>query len=186
LSQSAKSAVDGSFQFQGLPDGTYTLCAQSPNAGYLDPCRHAAVPLQVTLTAGQPSKNNVVKMTAGSILHVRIQDPQQLLAKTTDRPASAWIPQSTEDLTVGVWGAGVPGLQFYPAYIAGRDSAGMDYQVTIPKDTPLAVYVTSKHLKVVDGTGAALTNNSSRQNFQHNTGDSNPKGFTFSIAGVLP
>lgn len=183
FSQTTTSDSKGAFQLQGLPTGTYTLCAQAPAGGYLNPCGSAAVPLQVKLTAGQISGGNVVNMRPGSVLHIRVQDPQQLVTATINPTTGSAKPP---DLVVGVWGPGSPGTQFYPARISATDSAGIDYQVTIPLDTKLAVHISSKHFKLANSGGSALNGNFEQANFQHVTGDANPKSFTYSVAGVLP
>jgi hypothetical protein len=183
FSQTITSGSNGAFQLQGLPTGTYTLCAQAPAGGYLNPCGNGAVPLQVNLTAGQISGGNVVNMRPGSVLNVRVQDPQQLVTPTINPTSGSPKPP---DLLVGVWGPGSPGSQFYPAWISATDSAGIDYQVTIPLDTKLALHISSKHFKLANAGGSALNGNFDQVNFQHATGDANPKSFTYSVAGVLP
>jgi uncharacterized surface anchored protein len=184
LSQTVTAGADGTFQFQGLQAGTYTLCAQALAAGYLNPCEFASVPVTVSLAAGQKSGNNVVGMVAGSVLHVRIQDPQQLVAvqMASQKTGGAQSP----DISVGVWGTGNPGARFFPARVTGTDSAGLDYQVTIPQNTSLALHVSSRHLKLTGATGAALAGNTSQQKFQHKTGDVNPVSFTFAVTAVIP
>jgi hypothetical protein len=176
-SQTVVSGPDGSFEFAALPKGTYTFCAQVPAGGYLDPCNWGAVPLQVSLPAVQ-SSGIVVRMVAGSVVHVRVQDPQQLLSSTS----IGALP----DLAVGVWGQGYTGSQYYPAHVAGKDAAGLDYEVTIRRDVPVALHIASRHLKLADISGAAIAGNASQENFQHNTGDANPKSFTWSITEVIP
>jgi Carboxypeptidase regulatory-like domain len=189
LSQTVTAGPDGTYGFSGLPAGTYTLCAQALAAGYLNPCEFASVPVTVSLSAGQKSGNNVVGMVAGSVLHVRIQDPQQLVALQTasQKTGGAQSP----DINVGVWGPGNPGTRFFPARLTGTDSAGLDFQVTIPQDTSLALHVSSRHLKLAGVTGsgvagAALEGNASQVKFQHKTGDVNPVSFTFAVTAVIP
>lgn len=183
VSQTVTAGADGAFAFQGLPAGTYTVCAQAPASGYLNPCEFATVPLKVTLTAGQKSANNTVGMVAGAILHVRVQDPQQLAVPAAS--VKAGIPPSP-DISVGVWSMGFPGSRFFPARITGTDSTGLDYQVTIPQDTSLALHVSSRHLKLADAAGAVLTGNTSQTKVQHKSGDANPVSLTFSVTGVIP
>jgi hypothetical protein len=184
VSQTATAGPDGTFQFSGLPAGTYTLCAQALAAGYLNPCEFASVPVTVNVKAGQKSENNVVGMVAGSVLHVRIQDPQQLVAvqMASQKAGGTQNP----DINVGVWGAGSPGIRFFPARLTGTDSAGLDYQVTVPENTSLALHVSSRHLKLAGATGAALAGNASQVKFQHKTGDANPVSFTFAVTAVIP
>ena len=81
---------------------------------------------------------------------------------------------------------GYPGSRFFPARITGTDITGLDYQVTIPHDTALALHVSSRHLKLADATGAVPTANMSQVKVQHKSGDPNPVSFTFSVTGVIP
>jgi len=181
FSETVTAGPDGTFGFEGLPTGTYTLCAQALAAGYLNPCEFASVPVTISLAAGQKSGSNVVGMVAGWVLHVRIQDPQQIVAVQM-----AGQKGGTPDINVGVWGTGNPGSRFFPARVTGTDSAGLDYQVTVPRDTLLALHVSSRHLKLADASGGALTGNASQQRFQHKTGDANPVSFTFAVTAVIP
>jgi hypothetical protein len=130
----------------------------------------------VTLAAGQRSAGNLVKLKAGSILKVRIQDPGNLKDRKT---ADGREP----DLSMGVFG---PRGIFYPVHITGKDNAGADYQLTVPRDTPVKFSILSKNLKLADANGAALPGNASQQAFQHATGDANPRSFRYTIIGVLP
>ena len=183
FSQTATAGQDGTFEFDGLSAGTYSLCAQAPAAGYLNPCDFASLPQTVTLAAGQISSGNLLKMVAGSILHVRIQDPQQLaIASASQKSATTQLP----DIQAGVWAPGFPGSSFHPARLTGTDSSGLDYEVTVPLNIPLAFHLSSRHLKLVDAGGAALASNAIQQRFQHNSGDANPKAFTFAITAVIP
>jgi hypothetical protein len=183
VSETVTAGADGTFGLQGLPAGTYTVCAQAPAAGYLNPCDFATVPLKVTLTAGQISSNNTIGMVAGATVLVRIQDPQQLAIPAAS--VQKGVPPSP-DLSVGVWGGGNPGILFFPAHLTGTDSTGLNYQVTIPHDTSLALHVSSRHLKLADATGAALAGNISQKKIQHNSGDPNPVSLTYSVTGVIP
>src|SRR5438552_3769316 len=53
FSKSTKSSVDGAFQFQGLLPGAYSLCIQTPDDLYLDPCQWDGTPTTITLASGQ-------------------------------------------------------------------------------------------------------------------------------------
>jgi hypothetical protein len=78
---------------------------------------------------------------------------------------------------------------------AGRDSAGFNYQLTVPLDTPLTFHLVAAKLKLSDDAGVALpatsqpstqATSASQTAFQHSSGDANPKSFQFTITGVNP
>jgi hypothetical protein len=58
--------------------------------------------------------------------------------------------------------------------------------LAVPLDTALSFHIASRDLKLGDANGVALPANASQQAFQHATGDSNPKGFAFTVLGLLP
>ncbi|HWQ55157.1 MAG TPA: carboxypeptidase-like regulatory domain-containing protein [Bryobacteraceae bacterium] len=182
--KSTKSGGDGAFQIQGLVDGKYSLCVQAGDQ-YLDPCQWNGGPTGVVLTSGQAVAGIKIALTPASVLNVQVQDAQKVLGqKTKDgrRP----------ELTLGVWGS--RGL-YYPARLAGNPPAAgglqggittYSYQLAVPRNTALKLYIASRDLKLGDSTGVALPANASQQTFQHATGDANPKSFTFFVLGLLP
>jgi Carboxypeptidase regulatory-like domain len=178
ISQTAQTSADGSYQLQGLTPGAYSVCVQVPGDGYLDPCRFGSPTQPITLTAGQPSLGNVMKLKPASTLKIRLNDATGLLTQYTK-------DGHEPDLLIGVFGSG-PQRTFYPAHLVARDKTGSDYQVAIPLDTALVLSVASNSLTLADATGIALPNNSSQQGFQHATGDPSPPSFVFTVTGVNP
>jgi hypothetical protein len=184
LGRNTKSGGDGAFQVQGLTAGTFTLCVQAGD-GYLDPCQWNGSPVTVTLAAGQAATGISVRLTAASVVTIRVQDAQNVLAqKTKDgrRP----------ELTLGVWG---PRGLYYPvrpvdgsSSIGGQQPGvnGYSYQIGVPRDIALKLQISSRDLKLGDALGAALAGNSSQQAFQQVTGDASPKSFAFTVLGLLP
>ena len=176
-SQTATTGSDGAFQVQHLPAGAYSLCVQVPGDTYLDLCQWSpASAAKVTLAAGQTSSGNALKIDKGSVLQVHIDDPGHLLAQKTSRGRD---PQ----ILIGVWGAS---SLFFPVHATSKDTAGANFQVTVPRDTPLKLNVASKDLKLSNASGAAIAATGDQQPFQHATGDANPKSFRYTITGVIP
>jgi hypothetical protein len=180
---SANAAVDGLgvYALAGLPAGTYNICASYSGDGYLDPCQWNSIPPTVTLTAGQALTGHTVKLTPGSVLKIQVQDPNQVLSNAV----SAGKPAN---VSAGVFGAF---NMFHPAHLVGKDSSGnSNYQITIPRDTFLAIHITSAHFKLGDASsptgGNDLAGNYFQQRFQHRTGDANPPSFAVAAKAVLP
>lgn len=184
-SQSVKTTSDGSFLVQGLPPGTYAYCAQGGD-GYVDGCQLGVAPPGLNVSAGQ-TVNATIQLATGSILKIRVLDP----GKFASSVGSPGLPGSVPIMMV-VWNAQG---QFLPAHSVGSDSAGLNYQVTVPFDTALSFQIISPKLKLADSAGTALPgtasgpsvpNQSSQIAFQHKTGDANPTSFQFTITGVNP
>jgi hypothetical protein len=140
------------------------------------------------LVSGQAATGISLSLIAASVLDVQVRDSQNVLKRKTKdgrRP----------DLAVGVWG---PRGLYYPARLsnapdiagtlpgAGKAEAVYTWRLPVPRDTPLALQVSSRDLKLGDAAGAVLTGSTSRQTFQHAGGDQNPKSFVFTVLGLLP
>jgi hypothetical protein len=185
FTKNTKSGGDGAFRIDGLTAGNYSLCVEASGDQYLDPCQWNSGPTTVTLASGQNAAGISLNLTAASVLNVEVQDAQNVLSQMTKdgrRP----------DLTLGVWG---PKGLYYPAHASGNPTAATDlqggissysYRLAVPRDTALNFYIASHDLKLGDATGVALPANASQQAFQHATGDTNPKSFSFSVLGLLP
>jgi hypothetical protein len=180
--ESITTASDGSFLAQDLPPGTYSYCAQVPGDGYLNGCHWGPPLLDLKLSGGQRVRA-VIRIAKGSILKVRVQVPASLASQASG------VGKKTP-IMMGVWdGRG----QFFPLHNTGKDTAGLDYQLTVPFDTPLSFQIISAKLKLADNAGvslpaspAALTGSASQASLQHNSGDPNPKSCQFTVTGVIP
>jgi hypothetical protein len=116
-----------------------------------------------------------VKIRKGSIVKIRMQDPNRLLSQKTRDGRQP-------HLLIAV--AAARGLS--PAHRTGKDTAGADYEVTVPDDMRLTMQVISRDLKLGDDHGIPLANNSARDSFLHGNADPNPKTFSYTVLSQLP
>jgi hypothetical protein len=172
FSQSVSIADDGSYQINSVPAGLFFLCVYVPGDLYPNSCQWGKTPIAVTMAGGQQSTGNVLSITAGSTLKVRIQDPGQFL---NQKSGAGYDP----DLVLGVIG---PQGLFYPTHKVDQDAAGADYQLAIPVGTRVTFSVASNTLTLADSTGAALPNNTAQQGLElSNT--SVPEQFIYTVTG---
>ena len=175
-SQYARSAADGAFLIQNLAAGTWRLCARFVSGAYLDSCEWGQTASSVVLTAGQKSAGNTLRPIAGSVLKVRIQDA----AQTLFRPNALGV---APHLLMGIFAR--PGA-WYPVRQVSRDLNGVNYELPVPFDTPLALTVMAAHMNLAGANGVAAPSTGIQAPFQHATGDPEPQNFTFTVLGVLP
>ena len=178
FNQQLKTLADGSFTADKLSPGSYSYCAQVPGDGYLNGCFwSSSVP--TTIATGQTVKASITVLQ-GSVLKVQVLDPANLTAQA----AAARIPP----IMMGVWDSRG---RFAPVRLVSHDGKGLNYQLTIPLDTPLHLQVISSKLNLIDESGQSVPNavNASaapQPTFQHSSGSASPKSFRFTIASVNP
>jgi hypothetical protein len=170
----ATSTFDGSFQLPSLPAGTYTVCVQSPQDGYLATCHWGGTASTLTLATAQKSTGTEIAMKVGSVLKIHVDDPKQLLNQKTK---DGYAPH----LVMGVWSGG----QFYAARTAAKATTSADYQVTIPFDTNLNFTIQSRNLNIGDAKGNALPSNGDQQSFQHASTESSHVSFGYTILSAI-
>lgn len=173
LSQTARTAPDGSFQVERLPEGAYTLCVQVPDGGHLDPCQWSASPVSATLSTGQKVTGLQIALRKTSKLRVRIEDPNHHLAPRSVRTEA---PQ----ISLGVI---TPLGATSPAVLTSTDANGRTYEIAVALDVPLSLTVVGKHLILADANGSKVTSSGAVLNFQHVTGSANQTSYTFVVAG---
>jgi hypothetical protein len=155
FSGSSVTDAKGGHSLQGLPPGTYIVCADTPAQPLLDPCKwEAGVAVQVN--SGQTSVLNV-PLQIGVFLQVRVNDPQHLL------PASEKSPSDPPHLITGVFfGKGA----FLAARRLASDAAGQTYQIAVPTASPLKLWLFSRHVALADDQGKPVPANGSQVPFQ--------------------
>jgi len=150
------TGTNGAFTFTKLPAGKYVLCAQvsasevaPANSPYVDTCVWRSGQAPITLAAGQQVAGVVFTAPKGTLLQVRVADPEQALPQ-----ASAKAPAPLEP-ELQVMLKGPDGLVRHARFVSS-DSAGRNYQMAIPLKTALALKVTSNVANVFDQTSKQL------------------------------
>jgi hypothetical protein len=169
-----QSTLDGSFGFDGLPAGEYAICARVPAGGFVDSCHWSPMPQTVTVKNGQSIIGVQIRVAAGSVLRIRLNDPGELL-----EPKGGVEPH----VMMGVFTS--RGL-FQPTFLAAKDATGRNHEVTIPLDTPLKFHIFSKHLRINDENGVAVDSAGSTFAIKHTTGAASQKSFTFNVVAAIP
>lgn len=160
----------GAFSAPALPPGDYLLCASVPSAAYLDPCKWLTS-LRVTVSANAASRQNIT-LSKGVFLKVRVNDPLGLLPPALDGPLRAG------KLSVGVQYANGA---YLGAPNTAVDSAGRNYQMTIPAGVPLKLWLFSSDVAITDTGGKPVNTSGTLIPFQVSADED--KVFTFTVSG---
>ena len=160
---------NGTFKADGLAPGQYIACAETTFPGYLDPCHWATSAPAFTVIAGQTTSGISIVMPKGSVLHIHVDDPQQLL-----RPVTGPI-----DLEFQIHVVTPKGLH-YSAPLQSSTAVARDHAITIPFGIPVNLLVLSAHYTVNDQSGKSFASTG--------TSVSTPSGATpaaiiFSVTG---
>lgn len=159
MRRTVASAADGAFNVSNLPVGEYLLCAEVPSEPYLDPCKWASAQ-KVTVTARSVVRPTVM-LKKGVLLKVRINDPAGLLPRAKEDLLSPL------NLIIGVvFREGA----FLRAVNTAADGTGREYEISVPTDTPLKLWVFSRHVALRDAKGAAVDNSGAKIPFQPTSG----------------
>jgi hypothetical protein len=142
FSANALSAANGSFEIDGLPAGTFSLCAEKQGSQLLNPCIWGT-PTKVAVASGATENGTAVKVQNGVTIVVRVADPKGTLAGN---------PQA-DDILIGT---GYRKSPFVRARTITKDGTGRTLTLTVPPGLALNVSVTSRALQLADGGGQLL------------------------------
>lgn len=146
---------NGAFQFQQLPPGKYSLCAQ-PVAGqgrttaelFVDSCEWGQTQSPLVLTAAQTIGGLTLTVLPGALVTVHLSDPGGLLAPSASKPGIGGQIQvflKTPDRLV----------HYLP--VTAHTSTARDHTALIPYGVSMSLVVQSSQVRVIGGNGAALT-----------------------------
>lgn len=137
------SSSNGSFQFSNVPAGTYQMCITVQSAAYVDPCLWNPGGTLIPIAASQALTGQVIQVQQAAVLHVRINDPQDLrnAAQTNGAPRAI------------VMGVVAQGNLLLPT---STDATGFDQQVAIPAGTVVPFTIMPIGLSMTDSSGNAV------------------------------
>ena len=158
-SQTVRTDVNGAFQLVSLAPCTYTLCTQVLGGGYLNPCSWLPNPPLVTVGSSRTITGIQLKIDAGSVLQVRVNDPTGVLRK-----ASA--PVAPSAIAMGVR---TPRGFLEPFTMRSVGEGGSDHEVTIPFDTNVQVWMQSAKLSLTQSDGNAVPAAGTTVTVNHNS-----------------
>lgn len=141
----------GGFRFEGLPDGRYTFCAQVPHSVWLNPCEWGVPSPSVTLSNVNAIARIAFVLPKGFPLHVRVDDPGQLVARHEGKTAGA-------RLFLAIASTGYV-MRWIP--LIAVDATGRDYELVAPFDVSLKLVVRSSFFRINDADGISLSRTTS-------------------------
>lgn len=173
---STRTDKDGGFQASGLPAGTYQVCAQIAGSAYVDSCLWGTPAATAAVTAGAARTLQPVMLTPGHKVHIRVDDPRNLLEANEG-------PTRGAHLTIGVWNKKL----LVPVFVVRKDATGRDYQTYVPEGTDLVLSVFSRFFLMGDSQGSALAKSqtgasSANVPFRASAGEGT-KEFSFRVNG---
>ena len=163
---SATTSGSGDFSIDQAAAGPYKLCVQAPRTAYLDPCVWS-VPTQVTITAGQVASNTNLRVSKGSVLRVRVDDPGQHLARGEGAVLLGFV---------------VPAGRFQPLTVGAADPSGKTFEAAIPFDKAVRLELASNGIQLADANQAPLANGQAGVAIQQAPGQAD-RTVTFTITG---
>lgn len=143
------TGAGGNFE-AAVPPGDYSVCVGSPSGRYLDPClwSQPAGAAVSSLSPGEVRDIPAIVLTAAALISVHVADPSGLLG--------AELGPLTLDpgMIIGVQrddGA------FYRAWPSAGTASGRDFQIAVPFNVPLRLWVFSRTLSVADSQRRTLS-----------------------------
>jgi hypothetical protein len=147
-SWTAVTLTGGTFHFLGLPEGGYTLCPSVPNSTWLNPCDWGFPTPAATITRSAPTSSVDVTLKRGAAVPIRINDSGQHLGQNEGKTPGAGLLLEVSDSH--------PGSFFRLVPLVSQESNGRNYQIVIPFDTALTLFVHPTFYRVSDARGAPL------------------------------
>lgn len=146
------SKSDGSFLIAGIPPGQYEICIAAPQQAVLDPCTWSPATQSVTVTDGGSITSLAVTVQTGTVLHVRVNDPEGLLSRTG---------QAANEGAISL-GLIARRNRYLNLRMLSSDATGQDYFVVVPFEESLTLAVRSSTHALSDENFVPYLANSKR------------------------
>jgi hypothetical protein len=156
-SVTAVSGADGSFMLQGLLNARYSVCAEFPDQTFLNTCTWSG-DYVIDMSVSNQLGGITLVVKPAVVIRIDLLDPAKLVGAFDQRFGGPVV--------VGVK-SGVNG--FYVAKLVSQDAVGLHYQIAVPVNEPVRLWLFSRTLGIMDSTGNALNNLGSELPFQANT-----------------
>jgi len=139
----APTGSDGSFEMDGLPPGTFELCAEAPASEVLNPCVWGGTKTVAAALAGKTVSGTLLKVSKGVTVLVRMSDVSAALLKN---PAA-------DDIRVGTHQGA---FRFLGGRVVARDPSGKTVAIVVPAGQSMEVLVRSEAFSLADSKGNLL------------------------------
>lgn len=170
--RTAQSAADGGFDFRSVPSGRFTICAESSDGGYLNPCIWSPFETSIEV-ASTGVVNRTVMVRAAAKVRVAFSDPSTL--------ALAGGGGSSADFGLGVWTS--KGMYYSLVQVAG-DTRNRTLELSVPFDEDLVLGSRGKHLRLNVDASTIDTKQGGRVPFRIPKGSTALKNFSVAVLGL--
>lgn len=143
---SAVSGAGGAFQFGGLSEGTYQLCAQVPASAWLNPCEWGLQPPAVSLSNAQPAASFDFVLKKGAAVPIRIDDPGHFLSQNEGKTPGAHLFLGVRNDASAIC----------PVPLLSRDANGRNYQIVVPFNATVNLVVHSSFFHLSNASGSPI------------------------------
>jgi hypothetical protein len=138
INSGARTARNGSFTISGLPAGSYYLCAFGTQANHLSSCEWGQGSLLVQLSAAQVFTDAVLRVSEGSLLVLRVSDPNGRIQDTAaSPPLNGRLPLAGGNFKVGIMAGG----RYARANFVSQQGVVRSYVVAVPKTAFLQLFL---------------------------------------------
>lgn len=170
--RTVQSAADGGFDFRSVPAGRFTICAESSDGAYLNPCIWS--PFETAIDVSSTGVvNKTVLVRAAARVRVTFSDPSTF--------ALAGGGGSPADFGLGVWTS--KGMYYSLVQVAG-DTRNRTLELSVPFDEDLVLGGRGKYLRLSVDSVSVDTKQGGRVPFRIPKGTAAPKSFSVAVLGL--
>lgn len=141
----AKTAADGTFRANGIPDGVFAICPVPPDDELAAACIWERETI-VTVSNGQAVSIPPIQLKPAVDLFVRVNDPKAKREAIEGKVAGA-------DVLIAVR---LPSGRILPIPRKAFDKNGADYHLAVPAETPFSLIAYSREFEMSDAAEKAI------------------------------